>query len=76
MCFRPELVADATTLADKIEELKLNASSENARSSALEGVLSIVKSGGKPVEPLLLPLLPSVLAALADKVCMLESEMG
>lgn len=70
MCFRPVETLSAANVVDEISELKLGF--EDKTTTAFEGMVKLVRNGGRPVEPLVLPLLPSILKALSDKVSSLN----
>jgi hypothetical protein len=71
MCLRPltpaegqNRVAEANQLRDRVQE---GATAEE-RQAGLTGIAQFCEAVGRPAEPFVVPLMPAVLKALAEKV--------
>jgi len=71
MCLRPltpaegqNRVAEAKQLKERVE----NGSTPAEREAGLTGIVAFVDAVGQAAEPFVVPIVPSVLKALADKV--------
>lgn len=72
MCLRPltpaegqNRVAEANQLRDRVQD----GATPAEREAGLTGIVQFVEAVGRPAEPFVVPLMPAILKALSEKVC-------
>lgn len=77
MCLRPltpaegqNRVAEANQLRDRVQD----GATAAEREAGLTGIVQFIEAVGRPAEPFVVPLMPAILKALSEKVCVCACE--
>ena len=78
MCLRPLTPAEGANRVAEAKQLAEHITGANVeeKQAGLTGVVQFAEAVGQPAEPYLIPLMPEVLRALAEKVCVVVRGRG
>lgn len=78
MCLRPLTPAEGANRVAEAKQLaeRITGANVEEKQAGLTGVVQFAEAVGQPAEPYLIPLMPEVLRALAEKVCVVVRGRG
>lgn len=78
MCLRPLTPAEGANRVAEAKQLaeRITGANVEEKQAGLTGVVQFAEAVGQPAEPYLIPLMPEVLRALAEKVCVVIRGRG